>query len=262
MSAASFFGFAALVIMTAAGLRLYLPAAHAVFVRNAGRADDGWVRFPDALVASVLAAWLAVQGHGALMHEGDRTLEFRHIVSGAAVYAAIVIFLVGVLVYRDLSPLRVFGIERLAFAPALGRALLYIAACYPLLVLVQAMVHGGTGAEMAPQDVVTFLQNARNGRDRISVLIMAAAVAPVAEEMIFRGYLYSVAKKYLGPFVALAGTSLLFALLHGHAASLPALFTLAVCLGLAYEMSGSLLVPMIMHAVFNAFQLAVILFLL
>jgi membrane protease YdiL (CAAX protease family) len=50
--------------------------------------------------------------------------------------------------------------------------------------------------------------------------------------------------------------------LHGHAASIPALFTLAVCLGLAYEKSGSLLVPMIMHAVFNAVSIAGIMFLL
>jgi membrane protease YdiL (CAAX protease family) len=32
-----------------------------------------------------------------------------------------------------------------------------------------------------------------------------------------------------------------------------------MCLGLAYEKSGSLLVPMIMHAVFNAISVAAIL---
>lgn len=262
VSGGSLIGFALLVAATAAGLRLYLPAAHAVLVRGAGRVADGWVGFPDAAVAAVLAAWLAVQGHAALAHEGDRIVEFRHIVTGAAVYASVVLFILGVLVYRDLSPLRVFGIDRLGFAPALGRGILWIAACYPLLVLVQAMVHGASGSDMTPQDVVRFLQDAQNTRDRLGVIVMAAAVAPVAEEIIFRGYLYATAKKYLGPFAALAGTSLLFAALHGHAASVPALFTLAVCLGLAYEMTGSLLVPMIMHAVFNAFQLAVILFLL
>jgi membrane protease YdiL (CAAX protease family) len=36
---------------------------------------------------------------------------------------------------------------------------------------------------------------------------------------------------------------------------------LAVCLGLAYEKTGSLLVPMIMHAVFNAVSVGAILFL-
>jgi membrane protease YdiL (CAAX protease family) len=93
-------------------------------------------------------------------------------------------------------------------------------------------------------------------------MVMAVVVAPVAEEVIFRGYLYPVGKRYLGPFLSLAVTGILFAILHGHAASVPALFTLAVCLGLAYEKTGSLLVPMIMHAVFNAVSIAGIMFLL
>jgi membrane protease YdiL (CAAX protease family) len=93
-------------------------------------------------------------------------------------------------------------------------------------------------------------------------MVMAIIVAPVAEEVIFRGYLYPIGKRYAGPFFAMVLTSLLFAALHGHAASLPALFTLAMCLGLAYEKTGTLLVPLIMHAVFNAISVAAIMFLL
>jgi membrane protease YdiL (CAAX protease family) len=71
-----------------------------------------------------------------------------------------------------------------------------------------------------------------------------------------------VGRKYLGPLFAVAGSSFFFALLHGHLASLPALFTLAVCLALAYEKSGSLLVPMVMHATFNTISVLAILYLL
>ena len=128
--------------------------------------------------------------------------------------------------------------------------------------LVQAMVYGVSGGELNPQEVVQFLQNTESPRDRWAVMVMAIVVAPVAEEVIFRGYLYPIGKRYAGPFFAMVLTSLLFAALHGHAASLPALFTLAMCLGLAYEKTGTLLVPMIMHAVFNAVSVATIMFLL
>ena len=128
--------------------------------------------------------------------------------------------------------------------------------------LVQAMVYGMSGGEMHPQDVVQFLQDAESPRDRLAVMVMAIVIAPVAEEVIFRGYLYPVGKRYFGPFLSLAATSLLFAALHGHAASVPALVALAACLALAYEKSGSLLVPMLMHAVFNAVSVAAIMFLL
>ncbi len=253
---------AALVVCTAAGLRYYLPLAGAVLVRRRGRVGEEWVRWFDALTALLLVAWFAQLVLGALSDSGRRAVDYHDVITGAALYAAIVLFLVGSLVYRNLSLDHVFGWGHSGFAVALGQGLLGLAAAYPLLLLVQAMVYGVSGGDMRPQDVVEFLQHAESPRDRIAVLVMAVVVAPVAEEIIFRGYLYPVGKKYLGQLLSLLGTSFFFALIHGHLASLPALFTLAVCLALAYEKSGSLLVPMIMHAVFNAISVAAILYLL
>ena len=253
---------AALVVFTAAGLRFYLPLARRVFVRGEGSVGTAWIGRPDAAVALVLVIWFAALGHDALVAEGDRAIEFRHILGGAMTYASVVVFLVGTLVYRGISLGPAFGWEAMGFARALGRALVCLVAAYPLLLLVQAMVYGASGGNVAPQDVVEFLKSAESSRDRIAVLVMAIVVAPLAEELIFRGYLYPVGKKYLGSFFSAAFTAALFAVLHGHAASIPALFTLALCLALSYEKTGSLLVPMIMHAVFNAVSVAGILYLM
>ncbi|MGA0111615.1 MAG: CPBP family intramembrane glutamic endopeptidase [Chthoniobacterales bacterium] len=252
---------AALVVFTAASLRFYLPLAWRVFARGGGETSTGWVGGPDAAVALVLAVWFAALGRDALAAEGDRDIEFRHILGGAMTYASVVVF-IGVMVYRRISMIRAFGWQALGFGGALGRALLCLLAAYPLLLLVQAMVFGASGGEVTPQDVVEFLQSAESPRDRAAVLVMAIVVAPLAEEFIFRGYLYPVGKKYLGGFAAAMVTAALFAVLHGHTASLPALFTLALCLVLSYEKTGSLLVPMIMHAVFNAVSVAGILYLM
>jgi len=251
-----------LVGLTAVALRVYLPLAGRVLVRNAGEVGDRWVAVVDGLISAVLVVWFILLGRDALTEAGERTVEFGHVVSGAVIYSSIVLFLVGLLLYRNLPPGEIFGWDRTSFARALGRGLLYLAAAYPLLMLVQAMVYGAAGGDMSPQEVVQFLQNADTPRDRIAVLLMAVVVAPVAEELIFRGYLYPVGKRYFGPFPAMVATSLLFAVLHGHLASIPALFTLAMCLGLAYEKTGTLLVPMIMHAVFNAVSVTAILFFL
>jgi membrane protease YdiL (CAAX protease family) len=250
-----------LVVLTAAGLRIYLPAAREVLVCGEGRVGTWWVGRLDGLVALVLVVWFLMLGRDALAGGEERVVEFRHVVSGAAIYGAILLFLTGLLLYRDFRPAVVFGFGDLTFRRSLGRALLYLAAAYPLLILVQAMVYGAAGGNLSPQEVVEFLQRAEGPRDRLAVVAMAVIVAPVAEEVIFRGYLYPVVKKYAGTTVALLLTSVLFAVLHGHVPSIPALTMLAVCLGLAYEKSGSLLVPMIMHAVFNAVSVAGILFL-
>lgn len=251
---------AVLVVLTAAGLRYYLPLARDVFVLRRGLVNTEWVRWSDAVVAVVLGAWLASLGHDALVASGERAIEFRSVVTGAIVYGGIVMFLVGAFVYRGLSPARVFGIGSAPFLSALGRALIALAAAYPILMLVQSMVHGVSGGDLDVQDIVRFLQKAESPRDRWAVLVMAVVVAPVAEEVIFRGFLYSTAKKYAGAFVSAVATSLLFAGLHGHMPSVPALFTLAMCLVLAYEKTGTLLVPMIMHSVFNAVSVTAILF--
>ena len=263
VSGASFWAaFVVLVVLTAAGLRYYLPLARRVLVEDGGRVEDGWVGGVDSVVAIVLASWFILLGYDALTQEGERAVEFGHVLSGAAICGSIVLVLLGLLVYRNLSPVAVFGLGGEKFFPALGRALLALAAAYPVLMLVQAMVYGASGGELKPQDVVQFLQDAESPRDRLAVMAMAIVIAPVAEEVIFRGYLYPVGKRYVGPFASLVATSLLFAALHGHVSSVPALFTLAACLGLAYEKSGTLIVPMVMHAVFNAVSVAAIMFLL
>ena len=258
----AWFALAALVVFTAAGLRFYLPLAWRVFAGGHGAVGTAWVGKIDAAVGIVLLFWFAVLGRDALASEGVRSIEFRHIVGGAMTYASVVIFILGVLVYRGQSLIRAAGLDALSFGSALGRALLCLGAAYPLLMLVQAMVFGVSGGNVAPQDVVEFLQNAQFPRDRIAVLVMAVAVAPLAEETIFRGYLYPVGKKYFGAFLSAVITAALFAALHGHLASAPALFTLALCLTLAYEKTGSLIVPMIMHAVFNAISIVGILYLM
>ena len=253
---------AALVVFTAAGLRFYLPLARNVFARGMGAVGTAWIGKADAAVALVLVVWFAALGRDALASGGDRAIEFRHILGGAMTYASVVVFLAGILVYRGISLVRTFGWDALGFVGSLGRALVCLLAAYPLLMLVQAMVYGASGGNVAPQDVVEFLQSAKSPRDRAAILVMAIIVAPVAEEIIFRGYLYPVGKKYLGAFVSALVTAVLFAILHGHAASIPALFTLALCLALSYEKTGSLLVPMIMHAVFNAVSVVGILYLM
>jgi len=77
-------------------------------------------------------------------------------------------------------------------------------------------------------------------------------IAPVFEEMLFRGMLQSVMRGLTSrPWEAIAITSVAFAVSHPHT-HLPALFVLSCCMGYAYEKSGSLMRPIFIHALFNA----------
>jgi membrane protease YdiL (CAAX protease family) len=86
---------------------------------------------------------------------------------------------------------------------------------------------------------------------RISIIFLAVVIAPVLEELLFRGLFQSMLRGVLkNAWMAIALISVLFAMLHPWT-HWPALFTLSMCLGYAYEKSGSLLRPIFIHALFN-----------
>ena len=85
--------------------------------------------------------------------------------------------------------------------------------------------------------------------------VSAVLVAPVCEEFLFRGLVYGVLKRYGERIFANVASSLFFAVIHGHVPAVLPLCLLAVALCLAYEMTGCLWVPVVMHAIFNALNL-------
>lgn len=94
---------------------------------------------------------------------------------------------------------------------------------------------------------------------------MAVAVAPVAEELVYRGLLQQGLKAGgMRTGTAVAVTSVLFAAVHvpaltagAQAAGLATLVALSVGWGCLYERTGRLAAPMLAHAAFNAANVAV-----
>jgi membrane protease YdiL (CAAX protease family) len=87
---------------------------------------------------------------------------------------------------------------------------------------------------------------------RFSIVLMAVFVAPLVEELLFRGLVQSALRSGLGrPWPAIFLASLMFAAVHQNPEHWPALFVLGVGMGYAYERSGSLLRPIFIHAMFN-----------
>lgn len=69
--------------------------------------------------------------------------------------------------------------------------------------------------------------------------------------MVFRAGVYRFLKGKVPVFLALLISGALFGLVHGNLHSLPGLIAVGVCLGIAYELSGNLRVPIFFHALFN-----------
>jgi membrane protease YdiL (CAAX protease family) len=87
----------------------------------------------------------------------------------------------------------------------------------------------------------------------IALWIGAGVIAPIAEELFFRGLLQTYLVRILrSRWAAILAASIVFALVHwARPYHLPALAALALLIGYAYERTGSLLPPIVIHAAFN-----------
>lgn len=106
------------------------------------------------------------------------------------------------------------------------------------------------GIQPQEQLAVTMI---RNGPPLLLWILIPVTVllAPVGEELCFRHAIYKKLEADLGPVHSSWLTALLFAAAHLNLQVFPALFLLSLWLTALYRKTGSLLAPMISHALFN-----------
>lgn len=102
------------------------------------------------------------------------------------------------------------------------------------------------------EEAVESLQNAAPGLTRAYLIFFAIVIAPVAEEMLFRGILYPTIKQFGFRRTALWGTSVLFAAVHLNLSAFIPLALFAVVLAILYERTSNLLACIVAHSIFNA----------
>jgi uncharacterized protein len=102
------------------------------------------------------------------------------------------------------------------------------------------------------QEAVELLRATEAWSNRLILGIATIVIAPVAEEVIFRGILYPAIKRAGYPRTALWGTAILFGLIHFNLGTFVPLTFLAIVLACLYEYTGNLLACITVHSFFNA----------
>lgn len=163
---------------------------------------------------------------------------------------------------RGLNPAEMFGLRQSTLGRAAWQAVVIVAITY---VLVQSLnwlfytyVLHGTVPENSSQDMVQSFKGSSDLVFRSALGFVAVVVAPLTEEFIFRGYVYGVTKRFTDRWFAALFSAVIFAVVHHDVSATLPLFLLAVGLAAAYEATGCLLVPVIMHAIFNAWNLVIL----
>jgi len=120
-----------------------------------------------------------------------------------------------------------------------------------IMVLIMSIVLKYFQPELPPQSVEEMLRSAGQLPQFIAIITAVVILAPVSEELFYRGMIYPLFKKYLGTTWGAVGAGVLFGLAHFDLwRALPlAIGGIALCY--IYEKSGSILVSMVAHGVWN-----------
>lgn len=121
-----------------------------------------------------------------------------------------------------------------------------------LLVLLLGLPINYLKPDISPQAFEEMLRSISGVSEFIILLLMGAVLAPISEELFYRGMIYPVARDYLGPLWGAIAAGLIFGLAHWDLwRSIPLAVGGAV-LCYFYEKTGSIFVTMLAHGVWNA----------
>lgn len=213
----------------------------------------------ESIFAAVLIALLLVNILLAFSVQPSR-VTVRGLVSSFLVTFAIILVIIVVLQVRGRSVVELAGLAKLGALRAIFSGALLLFFAYPLLNTAELVLQRFYGSGVSNQSIVDFFNASQTLRERIIVIIFAVALAPLSEEFVFRFFLHGVLRRHFGITFGLVANSFLFAASHGHLPSFPLLLILGACFTIAFEWSGSLLVCMTMHSLFNASSLIILAF--
>lgn len=86
----------------------------------------------------------------------------------------------------------------------------------------------------------------------LGTLFIAGVLAPLAEEITFRGLLFRWLDERYGFTIGIVVSAFAFSILHGIPGLIPAIMVLGAVLAWTYARTGSIWVPIIVHGTYNA----------
>jgi uncharacterized protein len=257
--------YCALVLLLGLSLGMFFRLFRRVYGAGGDTVQVGFYSWVDLVLASFVVLLIISQilaSGGAPEQALPENIDTRTMVLSVLTWWGLILGPILVsLRFRGLRLGSVFGVDRMPVGRSLLLGVSLLISALPLVFAVDYIASTllKVNSTTDTQEVIRIFENATTAAQRIPIILLAVVIAPVAEELAFRGYLYGVIKRYFGAVPALLLTGILFALIHLNLPSFFPLLVLASVLALSYELSGSLLVPMAMHALFNSLSLVLVL---
>ncbi len=180
----------------------------------------------------------------------DRNILYRYGTAASGVIQYALILGIMLLIARGLSKRWAFALERPRSWPAaLGLGVAILLSIYIVSAILNPFLHPGKEQGLTP----TGWQPAHAGAFAANFLVVCV-VAPIVEEMTFRGIGYTLLVRF-GTWPAILLTGLAFGLAHGLVDGLPLLVLFGCMLAWLRSRTDSTYPGMVVHGTFNAIAL-------
>ena len=252
-------------VLVLAGLAIYLTLIRQISARRStpAIATDGALLkpfgLPEAFFAAALILFLLLNITAAVGRSPIQ-LNDRDLIANFLFTLFVVFLIAAFLKLRGFDIDALAGFSKASLKRAVSVGIILLLAAAPLIGVAEVITQSLLGGGSSKQEIVDLFNSSRTIQQRVMIIVMAVVVAPISEEFIFRFFIYGVLRRYFGIAIGLFFNALLFAAAHTHLPSAAPLFVLGACFTLAYEWSGSILVSMAMHSLFNSTQLVFLAF--
>jgi CAAX protease family protein len=209
-------------------------------------AEPGRGRLLAWLIFVGLLILLGYTANALVSTDGPADFMFRYSTAIAGVVAYAVLAVPVLVMLRGLPAREVLALRPpTRWRRALGLALAVFVACF-----VFAAFYGATFDPHDTAAIPSYWDGSRTGAF-LANLIVIAVIAPVVEELMFRGLGYRLLERD-GTRAAIVVTGVLFGLVHGYVLALPAMVFFGIAIGWLRRKTGSVYPGMLVHGTTNA----------
>lgn len=253
-----------LIVLTGVTCALFLMARPYFQKRRAELPALGVLRarplgFAHAVPVVALTGLFAILGAFQAQGGGGRVTPAGLVWSMALCTAAGLVTAIVCAALTGKGPRAVFGSAACPWGAAVGKGFFYGLAAVPVVMLASLAVTAAAqelDIDLAPQEVFSWLGDPDIPLSvRVTLMCFGVVAAPVSEELLFRGILLPALMKRRDFVFSVLLSSFYFSLIHLHGPSFLSLMLFSAMLSAGYAATGSILTPMVMHAVFNATML-------
>lgn len=211
-------------------------------------------------VFMLLVGWLSVSILQHWFPPADGEVSPQAMI-GAMLISQVVFLPVALLVASKTFPLglrRGLGLSgRHWFYDTLRGVVAFLAVFPVCIFLLLAVLHFFYANQPPPEHPMIKALHGAGPVECVLVVISVCVLAPLMEEIFFRGMVQSMLRQWLGnPWAAVIVASVLFTVVHGTPAHWPSLLALAIVLGYNYERTGRLWSSITIHMLFNVVSIS------